>query len=107
MCHSKLGFRKYAARISWNNNLSLCKDCYVITKQHPNEDVRISACAGPSSSNSRRISNAGFQEQDLQRIMSKSVLSGTEDPVHILKIRFARGEINKEEYQEMRKLLEA
>jgi len=38
--------------------------------------------------------------------MSKSVLSETDDPVHILKIRFARGEINKEEYQEMRKLLE-
>ena len=84
----------------------LCKDCYVITKQNSNEDGKISSRTGLHLSNSKRIPNAGFQEQDLQRIMSKSVLSGVDDPVHILKIRFARGEINKEEYQEMRKLLE-
>ena len=106
VCHGKLGFRKYAARINWNSNLLLCKDCYVITKRNSNEDDRISTSIGPHLSNSKRIPNAGFQQQDLQRIMSKSVLSGTDDPVHILKIRFARGEINKEEYQEMRKLLE-
>lgn len=28
------------------------------------------------------------------------------DPLHILKIRFAKGEINKEQYEEMRKMLE-
>jgi hypothetical protein len=29
------------------------------------------------------------------------------NPLHILKIRFAKGEINKEEYEEMRKTLES
>jgi Short C-terminal domain len=29
------------------------------------------------------------------------------NPLHILKIRFAKGEINKEEYEEMRKMLES
>jgi hypothetical protein len=28
------------------------------------------------------------------------------DPLHILKVRFAKGEISKEQYEEMRKLLE-
>jgi uncharacterized membrane protein len=38
-------------------------------------------------------------------LLNKSVLVGTDDPLHILKIRFAKGEINKEEYQEMKRLL--
>jgi hypothetical protein len=29
-----------------------------------------------------------------------------DDPLHILKIRFAKGEISKEEYEKMRKMLE-
>jgi uncharacterized membrane protein len=29
------------------------------------------------------------------------------DPLYILKVRFARGEITKEQYEEMRKLLES
>jgi hypothetical protein len=105
-CHSKLGFRKYAARINWNSNLLLCKDCYVITKQNSTEDVRISTRTRSQLSNFKGMSNVDFQEQDLRKVMSRSVLAGADDPVHILKIRFARGEINKEEYQEMRKLLE-
>lgn len=32
--------------------------------------------------------------------------SEREDPFHILKVRFAKGEISKEEYDEMRKVLE-
>ena len=106
VCHSKLGFRKYAARINWNSNLLLCKDCYVITKKNSEEDVKISSRTGSYLSNFKRIPNIGFQEQDLKKVMSRSVLTGADDPVHILKIRFARGEINKEEYQERRKLLE-
>jgi uncharacterized membrane protein len=38
--------------------------------------------------------------------MNRSVFVGGDDPLHILKIRLARGEIDKEEYQETRKLLE-
>jgi uncharacterized membrane protein len=37
--------------------------------------------------------------------LNKSVIIGTDDPLHILKIRFAKGEISKEEYQEMKRLL--
>lgn len=32
--------------------------------------------------------------------------NGDVDPLRILRIRFAKGEINKEEYEEMRKMLE-
>jgi uncharacterized membrane protein len=38
-------------------------------------------------------------------VLNKSVIIGTEDPLHILKMRFAKGEISKEEYQEMKRLL--
>jgi hypothetical protein len=38
-------------------------------------------------------------------VLNKPVIIGTEDPLHILKMRFAKGEISKEEYQEMRRLL--
>ena len=30
-----------------------------------------------------------------------------DNPTHILKVRFAKGEISKEEYEEMRKVLES
>jgi hypothetical protein len=39
------------------------------------------------------------------KLLNKSIIIGTDDPLHILKIRFARGEISKEEYQEMKRLL--
>ncbi len=32
--------------------------------------------------------------------------SKAEDPFHILKIRFAKGEITKEEFEDMKKMLE-
>jgi uncharacterized membrane protein len=38
-------------------------------------------------------------------VLNKSAIIGTDDPLHILKIRFAKGEISKEEYQEMKRLL--
>jgi Predicted membrane protein len=38
-------------------------------------------------------------------LLKKSIIIGTDDPLHILKIRFAKGEISKEDYQEMKKLL--
>jgi uncharacterized membrane protein len=33
--------------------------------------------------------------------------SQTENPLHILKLRLAKGEITEEEYEEMRKLVES
>jgi len=38
-------------------------------------------------------------------LLNKSIIIGTDDPLHILKIRFAKGEISKEDYQEMKRLL--
>ncbi len=108
VCHKKLGLRKYAARIDWNSNLLLCKDCHVITKQswNGNEDGSSSIKTSSNVLNFKGVPNTGFQQQDLQKVISRSVLVGTDDPLHILKIRFARGEINKDEYKEMRRLLE-
>jgi uncharacterized membrane protein len=37
--------------------------------------------------------------------LNKPVIIGNDDPLHILKIRLAKGEISKEEYQEMKRLL--
>jgi hypothetical protein len=39
------------------------------------------------------------------KLLNKSIIIGTDDPLHILKIRFAKGEISKEDYQEMKRLL--
>jgi hypothetical protein len=38
-------------------------------------------------------------------VLNKPVIIGNDDPLHILKIRLAKGEISKEEYQEMKRLL--
>ena len=38
--------------------------------------------------------------------METPVLIGSDDPLHILKIRLARGEVNSDDFKEMRKLLE-
>jgi Short C-terminal domain len=62
----------------------------------------------------KRIVEAKKQEQSEVEVTKKSVENKevdtsktvTEDPIHILKIRYAKGEISKEEYDEMRKNLE-
>jgi hypothetical protein len=55
-------------------------------------------------------------QENLKRISSTSVPPGTtsqqtplvssEDPLQVLKLRFARGEITKEEFEEMKRILE-
>jgi hypothetical protein len=55
-------------------------------------------------------------QENLKRISSTSVPPGTtsqqtplvssEDPLQVLKLRFARGEITKEEFEEMKRVLE-
>ena len=100
ICQKKLGIRKYSARIGWNHNLMLCKECYLVrrpqvqdndTTMGDTESLKILKSKSSSSSPSERL--------------NKSVIIGTDDPLHILKIRFAKGEISKEEYQEMKRLL--
>jgi len=55
-------------------------------------------------------------QENLKRISSTSVspvttnqqtpLTATEDPLQVLKLRFARGEITREEFEEMKRVLE-
>lgn len=48
---------------------------------------------------------SGFIEEML-RIHTEKKKQEVENPVKILKIRYAKGEIKKEEYEEMKKVLE-
>jgi hypothetical protein len=49
-----------------------------------------------------------FEDNDNNRPRLEQVQNYTDDnnPLHILKIRFAKGEISKQEYEEMRKMLQ-
>ena len=93
VCQKKLGFRRYSAKISWNRNLMLCKQCYYIHKRPSN------------SENGTVLSGAKLLENSVKSDIFPSII-GKEDPLHILKIRFAKGEINKDDYVEMKKTLE-
>jgi hypothetical protein len=98
VCQKKLGIRKYSARISWNHNLMLCKECYLIQKPQMQNNVSGIGETG-------ELINTMRNKTSSSNLLSKSIMIGTDDPLHILKIRFAKGEISKEDYQEMKRLL--
>ncbi len=101
VCQKKLGIRKYSARISWNRNLMLCKECYLVQKpQMQNYDSGL--VDNGELINAAKIKSTSSIHSNL---LNKSIIIGTDDPLHILKIRFAKGEISKEDYQEMKRLL--
>ncbi len=101
VCQKKLGIRKYSARISWNPNLMLCKECYLVRK--PQLQYYDSGLAdNVELTDAAKIKSTSSIHSNL---LNKSIIIGTDDPLHILKIRFAKGEISKEDYQEMRRLL--
>jgi len=105
MCQKKLGFRKYSAKIAWNSNLLICKECHSITNQNAGRNFK-----NPTAVNDpislKGITNSNFSQKNLSKVMNRPILIGSDDPLHILKIRLARGEINKDEFKEMRNLLE-
>ena len=101
VCQKKLGIRKYSARISWNRNLMLCKECYLIQKPQMQNDVSEIRSNGELTHPMKSKTSSSIPS----KLLNKSIIIGTDDPLHILKIRFARGEISKEEYQEMKRLL--
>ena len=98
VCQKKLGIRKYSARISWNHNLMLCKECYLIQKPQMQNNIAGIGEIG-------ELANTMKNKASSSNLLSKSIVIGTDDPLHILKIRFAKGEISKEDYQEMKRLL--
>lgn len=101
VCQKKLGIRKYSARISWNRNLMLCKECYLIEKPQMQNDVSVKSSNGELTHPMKSKTSSSIPS----KLLNKSIIIGTDDPLHILKIRFAKGEISKEDYQEMKRLL--
>ena len=100
ICQKKLGIRKYSARIGWNRNLMLCKECYLVRR--PQVQDNDTTMGDTESLKILKSKSSSLSPSDL---LNKSVIVGTDDPLHILKIRFAKGEISKVEYQEMKRLL--
>jgi hypothetical protein len=100
ICQKKLGIRKYPARIGWNRNLMLCKECYLVRRPQVQDNVMTMG-----DTESLKILKSKSSSSSPSELLNKSVIIGTDDPLHILKIRFAKGEISKEEYQEMKRLL--
>jgi hypothetical protein len=100
ICQKKLGIRKYSARIGWNRNLMLCKECYLVRRPQVQDNVTTMG-----DTESLKILKSKSSSPSPSELLNKSVIIGTDDPLHILKIRFAKGEISKEEYQEMKRLL--
>lgn len=100
VCQKKLGIRKYSARINWNRNLMLCKECYLVRRPQAQDKV-----ATMGDAESLQILQSKSSSSVPYNVLNKSVVIGTDDPLHIIKMRFAKGEITKEEYQEMKRLL--
>lgn len=100
ICQKKLGIRKYSGRIGWNRNLMLCKECYLVRRPQVQDNVTTMG-----DTESLKILKSKSSSSSPSERLNKSVIIGTDDPLHILKIRFAKGEISKQEYQEMKRLL--
>ncbi len=100
ICQKKLGIRKYSGRIGWNRNLMLCKECYLVRRPQVQDNVTTMG-----DTESLKILKSKSSSSSPSELLNKSAIIGTDDPLHILKIRFAKGEISKQEYQEMKRLL--
>lgn len=100
ICQKKLGIRKYSGRIGWNRNLKLCKECYLVRRPQVQDNVTTMG-----DTESLKILKSKSSSSSPSELLNKSAIIGTDDPLHILKIRFAKGEISKQEYQEMKRLL--
>jgi len=100
ICQKKLGIRKYSARIGWNRNLMLCKECYLVRRPQVQDNVTTMG-----DTESLKILKSKSSSSSPSELLNKSAIIGADDPLHILKIRFAKGEISKQEYQEMKRLL--
>lgn len=100
ICQKKLGIRKYSGRIGWNRNLMLCKECYLVRRPQAQDNVTTMG-----DTESLKILKSKSSSSSPSELLNKSAIIGTDDPLHILKIRFAKGEISKQEYQEMKRLL--
>src|SRR5919198_1058268 len=61
-------------------------------KTEPRSDTILKEAAGPV---------------DISHLNETDKTKDNANPLHILKIRFAKGEITKEQYEEMRKMLES
>jgi hypothetical protein len=83
----------------------VCKECHSITNQNPTQGFTNPRPVNDMT-NIKGISKIDFDKKNIRKLMESPVLIGSDDPLHILKIRFARGEVNKDEFREMRKLLE-
>ena len=55
---------------------------------------------------SRPGSNTALQDNSVISNANKTDKHDDNNPLNILKVRLAKGEINKEEYEEMRKMIE-
>jgi hypothetical protein len=77
----------------------LCKECYLVRKPQVQDNVI------EGDTESLQILKSKSSSSSPSTVLNKSAIIGTDDPLHILKIRFAKGEISKEEYQEMKRLL--
>ena len=100
ICQKKLGIRKYSGRIGWNRNLMLCKECYLVRRPQVQDNVTTMG-----DTESLKILKSKSSSSSPSELLNKSAIIGADDPLHILKIRFAKGEISKQEYQEMKRLL--
>ena len=75
-------------RVTYNINLIDCKDFKI----------------DPDEWKIQMISDKEYYEQFMSDILTSA--SGEEDPIKALKLRFAKGEITKEEFLEMKSMLE-
>ena len=78
----------------------LCKECYLVRRPQIQDKLTTMG-----DTESLQILKSKSSSSIPSNLLNKSVIIGTDDPLHILKIRFAKGEISKEEYQEMKRLL--
>jgi uncharacterized membrane protein len=48
-----------------------------------------------------------FKDEKVNPSIVRAIATNIDDPLKVLKLRFAKGEITKEQYEEMRKMLES
>ena len=64
----------------------LCKECYLVRKPQVQNNVSVIGDSGESIDTIKSKTSSSIPSN----LLNKSVIIGTDDPLHILKIRFAK-----------------
>jgi len=107
ICNKKSGFAGYMPKKEWNINGKLCSTCFAKLLGEHNRKTTADAMNASYKENITPGNIALDKTYEKEEPGLATIIKSGEDPLRVLKLRLAKGEVSKEEYIELRKILES